>query len=239
MPLRILLASFISLGLVAQSKANLGNAAFTNAAGMAFVRVPAGSFQMGAPDGHGEASEHPTHGVTFAKPFFIGACPVTQAQWRSVIHANPSKFPGDDRPVDFVSREDARSFAARLSELDTDGNVYRLPTEAEWEYACRAGSNTSFSFGNQEEMLPDFGWFDANAGGGTHPVARKKPNAWGLFDMHGNVWEWVEDDWHENYAGAPTDGSAWTSSALPKKGVIRGGSWAFAASDARSKVGVR
>jgi formylglycine-generating enzyme required for sulfatase activity len=136
--------------------------------------------------------------------------------------------------VEFINWTEAKAFVARLNDLEKGLNEYRLPSEAEWEYACRAGSTAAFSSGEDEARLGDAAWFDANAGGSPHPVGKKRANAWGLYDMHGNVWEWCEDTWHGTYQGAPTDGSPWSTGGEAAKRVIRGGSWAFGASEARS-----
>ncbi len=212
----------------AANQADLTKATFINSVGMRFVRMPAGAFQMGSTGGKGEPSERPQHSVEFAKPFFMGACEVTQTQWKAVIGSNPAKFPGDDHPVEFVSWVDAQAFVARLNERE-NGNDYRLPSEAEWEYACRAGSRSTYPHGEDEASLPMYAWFDANAGGAPQAVGKKQPNAWGLFDMEGNVWEWCQDTWHETYQGAPGNGSAWVAGGDTAQRVIRGGSWAFGA----------
>jgi len=139
-------------------------------------------------------------------PFFMGKYPITQAEYQAVMGENPSHFSGNPRnPVENISWYDAIEFCARLSELT--GREYRLPSEAEWEYACRAGSTTQFSFGDDKSQLGHYAWFDANSGSRSHPVGQKKPNAFGLYDMHGNVLEWCEDTEHEDYR------------------VLRGGSW--------------
>ena len=139
--------------------------------------------------------------------------------------SNPSYFSscGDDCPVERVSWMEAQDFAQRLSQKT--GKQYRLPSEAEWEYAARAGSNAKWSFGDSEYQLGDYAWFSANSQGKTQRVAQKRPNAFGLFDMHGNVWEWVQDCWHGDYSGAPTDGSAWTTGCSSSSRVLRGGFW--------------
>ena len=141
--------------------------------------------------------------------------------------SNPSLFSscGDDCPVERVSWNEAQQFAQRLSQKT--GKQYRLPSEAEWEYAARAGTSTKWSFGDNESQLGDYAWFDANSQGKTQRVAQKRPNAFGLFDMHGNVWEWLQDCWHGDYTGAPTDGSAWTTGCSSISRVLRGGSGDF------------
>jgi formylglycine-generating enzyme required for sulfatase activity len=128
-----------------------------------------------------------------------------------------------DRPVINVSWEDATAYAQWLSERT--GQQYRLPTEAEWEYAARAGSKSAYSFGDDPSRLGEYAWLSSNSGDKTHPVGKKKPNAWGLYDMHGNVWEWVEDEWHDTYERAPADGSAWVGNKSSVGRVMSGGSW--------------
>jgi formylglycine-generating enzyme required for sulfatase activity len=189
------------------------------------VQVPGGEFLMGS--ANGLELERPPHRVTIGRPFRIGGVPVTQAQWRAVMGTDPSEFRGDDRlPVEGVSWDDATAFCAALSRLA--GRTVRLPTEAEWEYACRAGTTTEFFFGEAEDALPEYAWFHLNSGGRTHPVGAKRPNPWGLFDMAGNVWEWCADVWHSDYTGAPADGSAWREreDQQPRR-CLRGGSWNF------------
>ena len=152
--------------------------------------------------------------------------------------SNPSYFSscGDDCPVEQVSWNDAQEFAKRLSQKT--GKQYRLPSEAEWEYAARAGSTTRRSFGDSESQLGDYAWYRENSQNKSQRVAQKKSNAFGLFDMHGNVWEWVQDCLHENYTGAPTDGSAWTTGCSNSR-VLRGGSWDSNPASLRSAVRVR
>jgi formylglycine-generating enzyme required for sulfatase activity len=184
------------------------------------VLVPGGSFLMGSPEnetGHSD-KEKPRRRVTVGD-FYIGKYEVTQAQWRAVMGGNPSHFKGDDLPVENVSWNDAKEFCRRLSEMT--GAKYRLPTEAEWEYACRAKTDGAHA-GDLDAMA----WYGNILDVKTHPVGRKQPNAFGLYDMHGNVWEWCEDDWHKSYENAPNDGSAWVDK--PKRGayrVVRGGDW--------------
>jgi formylglycine-generating enzyme required for sulfatase activity len=174
----------------------------------------------------------PPHRVKVS-PFFIGRYPVTQAQWKAVMGDNPSRFQGDDLPVENVSWDDAVKFCEAVSKLT--GETYRLPTEAEWEYACRARSTTKYSFGDDEKLLGEYAWYYENSGGKTHPVGQKKPNAWGLCDMPGNVWEWCQDDWHNSYNSAPVDGSAWVDvSRRASFRIVRGGGWYFRAVLCRS-----
>ena len=172
----------------------------TNSIGVEFVLVPAGAFRMGADNG--DADERPVHQVTISKAFYLGKYEVTQKQWQAVMGKNPSLFTGDpQRPVDQVTWDDAQTFIAKLNAME-GGKLYRLPTEAEWEYAARAGSTTIFHFGNDPKQLGDYAWYRGNADHQSHPVGQKKPNAWGLHDTLGNVWEWVQD-WEGRYPATP------------------------------------
>jgi len=179
---------------------------------MDLVLIPAGNFLMGSPDtedGH-SSFEGPQHKVTIAKPFYMGTYLVTRAQWKDVMGNDPSQLTGqDNQPVDSVSWIDSQEFCKKLS-AKTDRAV-RLPSEAEWEYACRAGSTTRFCYGDDPDCskLGEYAWYTANSDDYTAPVGQKKPNAWGLYDMHGNVVEWCQDWLHDNYVGAPTDSNAW------------------------------
>ncbi|MFM7929249.1 MAG: formylglycine-generating enzyme family protein, partial [Pirellula sp.] len=178
--------------------------------------------------------------MTISKDYYLGVHEVTQAQYEKVMGANPSYFRGDiqgsrsNHPVEQVSWEDAVEFCKKLSDLHEEkaaGRVYRLPTEAEWEYACRAGSKTAYSFGESPKSLGDYAWFGSNSNNQTHPVGEKKANAWGLYDMHGNVWEWCRDRYGDYPKGAVSDPTG------PKKGssrVSRGGSWYYEAAGCRS-----
>ncbi|MBE9165243.1 MULTISPECIES: formylglycine-generating enzyme family protein [Microcoleaceae] len=203
------------------------------------VHIRAGSFMMGAPSGEGDDDERPQHKVTFAQPFYLGKYPITQEQWQAVMGNNPSYFKGGKRPVENVSWDDAVSFCQKLSEKT--GKIYRLPNEAEWEYACRAGTTTAFHFG--ETITPDLVNCDGNNPYGaapkgfyrqeTTPVGSFGPNAFGLYDMHGNIWEWCADPWHDNYNGAPSDGSSWETGRNDDR-VLRGGSWNLNAVNCRA-----
>ncbi len=196
------------------------------------VWVEGGEFQMGSLDdeeGH-RASEGPVQRVVLTG-FWMGAELLTQAQYEAVVGSNPSRFKGADRPVERVSWDDAVACCQQLSERC--GRVYALPSEAQWEYACRAGSTGRFCFGDSDPRLGHYAWYDANSGRETHGVGGKRPNAWGLYDMHGHVWEWCQDAWHESYNDALDDGSA----RKAKRGtprVVRGGSWDSDARDCRS-----
>ncbi|MCX6907392.1 MAG: formylglycine-generating enzyme family protein [Verrucomicrobia bacterium] len=189
---------------------------------MEFVAIRPGSFTMGS---ERSAEWKPVHEVTFTKPFYMGKHEVTQEQWEKVMGSNPSNFKGPKNPVEQVNWDDCQSFIAKLKEK-VPGRTFRLPTEAEWEYACRAGGTNDFCYGDGDGRLRDYAWFIYNSDSVLHPVGEKKPNAWGLFDMHGNVWEWCQDIYRENYMGAPADGSAWTQAqGSVTNRVLRGGSW--------------
>ncbi|MBF2015734.1 MAG: SUMF1/EgtB/PvdO family nonheme iron enzyme [Rivularia sp. T60_A2020_040] len=195
------------------------------------VSIPGGSFKMGSPPEEKNRSdtESPQHDVT-VPAFFMGKFEVTQEQYQQVMAKNPSNFKGDKRPVKTVSWNDAVEFCKKLSQKT--GRTYRLPSEAEWEYACRAGTTTPFYFG--ETITSELANYRASNTyaleakgvfrGETTPVGKFPPNGFGLYDMHGNVWEWCQDTWHDNYNDAPTDGSAWINNDNPYR-VLRGGSW--------------
>jgi len=185
--------------------------------GMKFVLIPAGSFQMGQDSG--DSDENPVHRVTISRAFQMQTTDVTQGQWKAVMGNNPSEFQhGDDYPVEQVSWNDVQEFLKKLNALDP-GKNYRLPTEAEWEYACRAGTS-----GERYGDLDAIAWYSGNSSSKTHPVGKKQPNAWGLYDMLGNVWEWCADWFDDNYyANSPA-----TDPRGPLSGqyrVLRGGSW--------------
>ncbi len=205
---------------------------------MKLILIPAGKFLMGSPESEkGRQNNEPQHEVTLSKPFYMGVTEVTQAQYEAVTGTNPSHFKGATNPVETVSWDDAAEFCKKLSERT--GRTFRLPTEAEWEYACRAGTKTAFSFGDADKALGDYAWYGANSDGKTHPVGQKKPNPWGLYDMYGNVWEWCSD-WIDEYPqGAVTDpkGPA-TPRPVPKSygtpRILRGGSWDSEPGECRS-----
>jgi formylglycine-generating enzyme required for sulfatase activity len=215
--------------------------------GVEMVLIPAGSFQMG--NSHGRAEEKPVHKV-YVDSFLMDRYEITQAVFEKIGQKealpNPSHFKGADLPAEQVTWRQATEFCNARSkfeglqpcyndaiECNFQANGYRLPTEAEWEYACRAGTDTDYSFGAEARKLSDFGWFVDNAGGKTHPVGQKRPNRWGLFDMHANVAEWCQDIYGKNYyqgspeknPHGPTDGNEY---------VLRGGSWKSTADASRS-----
>lgn len=180
------------------------------------VPLEAASYEMGEA---GRQNALPVHTVTLPA-FAIGKYEVTQGEWQAIMGGNPSKNRscGDSCPVENVSWHDAQTFAERLAAKT--GQPYRLPTEAEWEYACRAGQRHDFCGGDDRDKVA----WQGDEYGNSHPVGTKQPNSWGLFDMSGNVWEWTQDCMHPNYLGAPNDGSAWLESDC-KSRVLRGGSW--------------
>jgi formylglycine-generating enzyme len=221
------------------------------------VTIPAGSFRMGNitnnPSGLG--IEKPVHDVTITRAFLMSCSEVTQAQWKAVTGNNPSNFKGDSLPVEEVSWYDAVDFCNLLSKeegfdtcytrsgtnisCDFTANGYRLPTEAEWEYACRGGMETDFYTGNMTQptgndpVLNRAGWYDANSGSGTHDVVLKEPNAFGLYDMHGNVWEWCWDGF-DAYPATPVTDPHGLASGTTR--VLRGGSWLYNANLCRSSM---
>ena len=210
---------------------------FINSIGMEFVLISAGTFWMGSADDDKatDSDEKPRHEVTISRPFYLGKYPVMQAQWEEVMGNNPSRFKGADRPVENVSWEEAQAFIAKLNASEGHDR-YRLPTEAEWEYACRAGSETKYSFGDDAGELGKYAWYSGNSGRKTHPVGQKQPNIWGLYDMHGNVEEWVQEWKGEYSAGAAVDPQG------PEAGerrVLRGGSWNYGAEGCRSAHRIR
>ena len=203
------------------------------------VSVPGGTFLMGSPNDRGDSDEKPQHPVTLAS-FYIGKFPVTQAQWTAVaalpeikifLDPDAARFKGPNRPVENVSWYEAVEFCARLSRKT--GKRYRLPSEAQWEYACRGGTQTQFHFG--ETITSELANYNGNSNYAEAPkgayrfqttdVGSFKPNAFGLYDFHGNVWEWCADAWHNNYNGAPADGSVWESDGDSSLRLLRGGSW--------------
>ena len=205
--------------------------------GMEFVWIPPGRFMMGSPESEKNRSddEGPVHEVHFDRGFYMGKYPVIQAEWRKIMGSNPSRFEGERRPVENVSWNDCQEFLRKLNEAVVGAGsepvpTFRLPSEAEWEYACRAETQTAYYFGDDPAQLGDYAWYWENSDGQTHPVGQKRSNAWGLHDMHGNVWEWCEDAWHFSYHRAPANSWAWISDAntTPFSGitqVLRGASW--------------
>jgi formylglycine-generating enzyme required for sulfatase activity len=214
----------------------------TNSIGMRFVLIPAGEFMMGSPASDDDAAdwERPQHRVRITKPFCLGVHEVTQGQYEAVMGSRPWSGQqyvkeGADYPASYVSWEDAVAFCEKLSAKE--GRTYRLPMEAEWEYACRAGSTARFFFGDDPSALGNHGWHYENADAAgesyAHAVGRKKPNGWGLFDMHGNVWEWCSDWWEEGYyRQSPVDDPMGPASGADR--VDRGGGWGGSPGDYRA-----
>ncbi|MFC2170517.1 SUMF1/EgtB/PvdO family nonheme iron enzyme [Calditrichota bacterium] len=200
------------------------------------VWIPKGQFEMGAYSGEADASvdESPQHTVTFARGFWIGAFEVTQQQWVAITGENPSSFDGDDRPVENISWQDAVDFKNELNYREGTG-FWRLPSEAEWEYACRSGTETRFHWGDDPDYteLSQYAWYSAISNFETHDVGGLYSNLYDIYDMHGNVEEWCYDRYHYDYTGAPEDGSAWFDWQMSSF-VTRGGSWFNSGSDLRS-----
>lgn len=205
---------------------------YTNNLGMRFKLIEAGTFVMGSPLGEaGRDSDESQHQVTLSRPFYMQTTEVTQGQWQMVMGSNPSHFSecGLDCPVERVSREEAQNFIAKLNQLTN--RHYRLPTEAEFEYAARAGTTGALANGDlteiwcdTDEKMNDIGWYCGNAQDSTHQVGLKKANPWGLYDMHGNVWEWCQDAWDgDDYSTEPVTDPLRTQASDGV--VIRGGSW--------------
>lgn len=186
-------------------------------------------FSMGSDAGN--PSERPVHEVTLIRPFEVARYEVPQNLWQVVMGANPSRWKGPRNSVEMLSYEEAREFCRRITErlreakLIDANEVVRLPSEAEWEYVARAGTRTTYSFGDNTEKLSEYAWFTGNAAGNDPPVGAKKPNSWGLYDIHGYLWEWCADDAHDSYDQAPGNGSPWNDATPNSRGVLRGGSW--------------
>jgi formylglycine-generating enzyme required for sulfatase activity len=207
--------------------------AFTNSLGMKFVYISPGTFMMGSPSSEADREgDERQHRVTLTKGYYLQTTEVTQGQWQAVMGDNPSRFKscGENCPVENVSWDDIQEFIKKLNQRDSHYQ-YRLPTEAEWEYAARTGSESRFCFGDSDETLKEYAWFRDNSGGKTHPVSAKRPNDWGLYDMHGNVWEWCRDRYDGYPSGSVTDPQGPPSGA---DRVLRGGSWSNNAGYCRS-----
>ena len=200
-----------------------------NSLGMKLAWIPLGTFQMGS---NVSDDEKPIHTVKITNGFYMGIYEVTQEQYKAVMGIDPSRFSGDNLPVDSVSWNDAVEFCKKLSQKE--GKNYTLPTEAQWEYACRAGTTMKYYFGDKESQLGEYAWYHQNSGGNTHPVGKKKANVWGLYDMLGNVLEWCQDryvkDW---YSKGPVENPLNESYGDMKFCVLRGGGWGTYASHCR------
>ncbi|MDE0874383.1 MAG: formylglycine-generating enzyme family protein [Acidimicrobiales bacterium] len=231
---------------VAKARSNMASRALasvqvkTNSIGMKLKLIPAGEFLMGSPESEPKRRDREVqHRVRITKPFYMQTTTVTQSQWMSVMGTEPWEADeefvkqGSDYPATYVSHDDAVDFCRKLSARENA--TYRLPTEAEWEYACRARSSAAYSFGDNAEQLEQYAWFHENAGDVdeeyAHRVGQKLPNSFGLYDMHGNVLEWCSDWFEENVSGEATDP---TGSSSGSYRVIRGGSWNFTAELCRS-----
>ena len=216
----------LSLGTVRAQETGILTINLPGNVEMKFRKIPAGKFTMGSPENEKGRydREGPLHMVTITSPFYLGMYEVTQAQWKAVMGNNPSEYRdcGEGCPVEKVSWKDVQEFINKLNQIE-GLNKYRLPTEAEWEYACRAGTTTRFNFGDDAAVLDQYAWYGGNSGKQPHPVGQKKPNAWGLYDMYGNIMELVQDRWGENYPPASVTDPTGTSSGASR--VVRGGSW--------------
>ena len=205
--------------------------------GMEFVAIPAGSFQMGSPSSESDRESNEKQHLVTVRSFELMTTEVTQGMWQEVMGTNPASGygVGSNYPVYNVSWNDCQEFIAELNDQDSR-YTYRLPTEAEWEYACRAGTTTRFYWGNSDSSsdIGGYAWYDGNSNSSTHPVGQKLPNAWGLYDMSGNVWEWCQDGYTNDYDNCPTDGSAYCGSVSYRVG--RGGGWSDDARYCRSAV---
>lgn len=201
-----------------------------------FVEISPGTaefpqqFQMGrAADG--SQLERPVHQVAFGYSFKVAKYEVTQQLWQAVMGSNPSRWKGPRNSVEMLNYDEAIEFCRRVTEqlrelkLIADDEVVRLPSESEWEYVARAGTTTTYSFGDDLKALDEYAWHTGNAAGNDPPVGAKSPNPWGLYDVHGYLWEWCADAAHHDYNGAPNDGSAWATDDNNQRGVLRGGSW--------------
>jgi len=190
------------------------------------VLIPAGEFMMGSNESD---DEKPAHKI-YLDAFYLGKFEVTQKEWKAVMGISPSLWNGDDLPIEQVGWDDVQEYLRKLSEMT--GQKYRLPTEAEWEYACRAGTTSKYYYGDDVGRLEEYVWFDENSIGITHPVGQKKPNAWGLYDMLGNVWEFCQDCYDKNYYSKSVDRNP-VNSVQGKYRVIRGGYWGHDVSNLR------
>jgi len=197
----------------------------TNSIGMELVLIPAGSFRMGGDKKLEQAEDHetPRHIVKISKTFYMGKYEVTQSQWSEIMNNNPSEFKDDIRPVERVSWNDVQEFIQKLNNKE-ETIKYSLPTEAEWEYAARADTESTYCFSGDIQILSQYAWYRKNSAGKTHPIGQLKPNAWGLYDVHGNVHEWCQDWFDRNYySQSPSNSPLGPSSGLAK--VSRGGDW--------------
>jgi formylglycine-generating enzyme required for sulfatase activity len=224
----------------------------TNMIGMKFNKIPAGTFMMGSPENHTDRrkDQNPQHNVAITKGFYLQTTEVTQRQWKAVMGTEPWNIErvvggvvvkeGLNYPAQSVSWDDAVAYCKKLSAKE--GKTYRLPTEAEWEYACRAGTKTTWSFGNDEKVVGDYAWYKVNSLDidelYPHKVGLKKPNAFGLYDMHGNVYEWCHDYYGRDYYKQSPEKDPTGPAPFPLR-VLRGGSWRSFSQDTRSAYRAR
>jgi formylglycine-generating enzyme required for sulfatase activity len=224
-----LFLAFLCLGAVETTFA-AALKTYTNSMGMEFVLIPAGKVPSKR-IGKNAFEEDIFSSFSVSRPFYLGTYEVTQAQWVALMGSNPSKFPGSNNPVEMVSWNDAQEFIRRLNAKEGHSR-YRLPTETEWELAARGGTGTKYFFGATEGSLGDYAWFVRNSGKKTHPVGRKKPNPYGLYDIYGNVWEWVWD-WHGDLP-ASREIRDYDGARSGTYRVFRGGAWDDFAESCRS-----
>lgn len=239
-PVVVIVASSVIMALIAAQSAKPPQngqpqvVSITNTLGIELVQVPAGSFDMGSTATTPRtANEAPARSVS-VQSFYLSRYEINQAQWTKVMGKNPSRFQDPRRPVEQVTWLDAQTFIEKLNLLERTAK-YRLPSEAEWEYAARANQKTAYFFGDDVNSLPQYAWFGKENNVGTRPVGQRAPNPWGFFDIYGNVWEWVQDCWHDNYQGAPADSRPWAGGDCSVR-VLRGGGWDSPAAYARSAV---
>ena len=203
--------------------------------GMTFVQIPSGSFQMGSPSSESNRGSDESRHTVHVGSFEMMSTEVTQGMWEEVMGSNPSHGSGvgSNYPVYYVSWNDCQEFIDKLNDLDSS-HTYRLPTESEWEYACRAGTSTAYYWGSSssESTMSSYCWYNENSNYLTHQVSTKSPNAWGLYNMSGNVWEWCEDVYTSDYSDCSTDGSSYSGQGSGR--ICRGGSWDYGARSCRS-----
>ncbi|MDR2341524.1 MAG: formylglycine-generating enzyme family protein [Campylobacteraceae bacterium] len=237
----VFIAALLALnGCSSEKEDRSTNKTYTNSIAMEFALIPSGSFEMGTDKKAeiGIINEFPLHNITISRNFYLAKFEVTQEQWIKIMGNNPSKFKNNLKPVESVSWYDVQKFISKLNALENT-TKYRLPTEAEWEYAARAASQSRYSFGDDINELVSYAWYynkSSKQPFQTHPVGQKKPNRWGLYDMHGNIWEWTAD-WYdpEYYTKSPKKDPINNLSSL-KNIAIRGGGWINSAEYMRSAV---
>lgn len=237
LPVLLVLAIALTVAWVASGERGPGKPSSelpteTNDIGIEFLRVPAGEFAMGSEGSSAFDEEKPATRVSVSA-FWLSRYETTQAQWVAVMGANPSQYKDPNKPVDSVTWFEVQEFINRLNEK-AGRAIYRLPSEAEWEYAARAGTTSRFYFGDNALEADSFAWIGQADGVGAKAVGKKAPNDWGFYDMVGNVWEWVADCWHDSYHNRPVDSQAWQSEGECDRRVMRGGGWNTPVERARS-----